>query len=198
MKTWSSCSPSCRRVARTCCFSFPSRSRAAQHWFESSTLSTQSKHLLWALPAWETSPLCSRSSLDFAKECIVGEDKRAAPCQHCEDSSKGSSVTAGVTEIKLEINCLKHRLESGQSWGVPGIALWKKKIIFCLLQIRQSSALVMFSPWWLLGCHGISKGRGWPLVPQKGRDSNNYYGTQKMKPFERNSCKKNLLEHFRS
>lgn len=37
----------------------------------------------WSEPCQrETSPLCCRSSQDFTKECIVGEDKRAAPCQH--------------------------------------------------------------------------------------------------------------------
>lgn len=82
----------------------------------------------WSEPCQpETSPLCSRSWLGFAKECIVGEDKRAAPCQDSQEVlPKGGSVTAGGTEIKLGINCLKHRLEFGQSWGPPGIAYWEK------------------------------------------------------------------------
>lgn len=77
------CNPSCRRVARTCCLSFLLRSwaglRAALWAHRVNTCSEPCQR--------ETSPLCSRSSLDFAEECIVGEDKRAAPCQLHKDSS---------------------------------------------------------------------------------------------------------------
>lgn len=136
-------------------------------WFESSALSTQSKHLLWALPAWDKPSLFQKfTGFRWGMHCWGGQEGCSLPAPQgliwaSHEVLPMSSVTAGVTKIKLEINSLKHRRGFGQSWGAAGIAFWKKKkIAFCLLQIRQSSALVMFSPWFLLGCRGISKGRG--------------------------------------
>lgn len=115
-----------------------------------------------------------------------------------KDSSRGAAQRQQCdrTKIKLGINCLKHRLEFGQSWEDPGIAFWKK-IAICLC--REGSPL----PWqcFLPGCSWATVGypRGEVTSgPTKERGFKQLLRYSKNGAIEKELLQKSLLECFRS
>ena len=97
-------SPGCRKEAKTCCFCFWAPGQLGQCAFESCTMCTENKHLIWALPVWNKPSLFRKSALDLSNALLrktngllSANSARINPGVTWDASRRLWSMTAGMT-----------------------------------------------------------------------------------------------------